>query len=105
MFENGEKLRGFLKDNGIEITKIAAQLNVTRQTIDIWLKTDKNLEMIFEAAARPFVEYINKNKSLKTNEKLIEYQAKKIMDLEEENEKLKHSLAKNIVNPPSKKNH
>ncbi|OGU55447.1 MAG: hypothetical protein A2V66_16905 [Ignavibacteria bacterium RBG_13_36_8] len=88
MFENGAKLRSFLKESGIEITKIASQLGVTRQTIDRWLNNDKNLDKIFDAAARPFLNYL-KTVSPQVNEEVVAHQAKKIMELEKENENLK----------------
>jgi IS30 family transposase len=89
MFENGKNLRLFLRENGIEITKIATQLSVTRQTIDRWLTENKNLDKIYEAAARPFSEYINTNKTESVNESVVIYQANRIMELEKEVEKLK----------------
>ena len=98
MFENGTKLREFFKKNGIEITKVAGQLNVTRQTIDRWLTDNKNLKEIFEAAALPFLEYLNENMGNKISEPLVSYLAKKTMDLEKENEKLKEENQKLQVN-------
>lgn len=94
MFENGAKLREFLKKNGIEITKIASQLNVTRQTIDRWLTDNKNLKEIFEAAALPFLEYLNENAGSKVSEPLVSYLAQKTMELEKEVEKLKEENEK-----------
>jgi transcriptional regulator with XRE-family HTH domain len=92
LFENGEILREFLKSNGIEFTKIAAQLNVTRQTIDRWLTNNENLEQIYNAAARPFLDYLKQNIPISVNDPLVEYQARKIMELEKENEELKKKV-------------